>query len=102
MLFVSCVCHAFASALYSPDGKWPTSWPLFVMVLMIFTLSHWYPGTGVVLYCIDSWSLLSFLLEYVAAFLLIKLSVRRGVGWQSNCGQSCPNINLLGTQNKSL
>ena len=31
-------------------------------LFVTMSLSHWYPGSGVVLYCIDSWSLPSFLL----------------------------------------
>ena len=34
-----------------PEGKGLTSWLLFVMCIVI--LSLWYPGTGVVLDCID-------------------------------------------------
>ena len=40
----------FVDALCSPAGKGLTFWLLFVML----SLSHWYPGTGVVLDCIDS------------------------------------------------
>ena len=38
----------FIAALWSPAGKGLTSRLLFVMFLM------WYPGSGVVLDCIDS------------------------------------------------
>ena len=31
-----------------------TSWLSFVVSTMILSLSHWYPGSGVVLACIDS------------------------------------------------
>ena len=44
----------FNAALWSPEGKGPTSWLLFVMLIMSLLLSHWYPGTGVVLDCINS------------------------------------------------
>ena len=44
----------FVDALWSPAGKGLTSW-------LSFSLSHLYPGSGVVLDCIDSWSLPSFL-----------------------------------------
>ena len=50
----------FIAALWSPEGKGLTSWLLLVMFIVILLLSH--PGTGVVLDCIDFWSLLSFLL----------------------------------------
>ena len=36
-------------ALWSPAGKGLTSWLSFMM-----SFSHWYPGSGVVLDCIDS------------------------------------------------
>ena len=35
---------------------------LFVVSHCEFVTFHWYPGSGVVLDCIDSWSLHSFLL----------------------------------------
>ena len=38
MLFMSCVCHAFASVhccLWSPEGKGLTSWLLLVMFIVI-------------------------------------------------------------------
>ena len=47
MLFMSCVCHAFASvhaALWSPAGKGLTSWLSFVMfsfVFVTFPLVSW-------------------------------------------------------------
>ena len=57
--------HLFVDALWSSAGKGLTSWLLFVMFYcdnVTLSLSHWYPGSGVVLDCIDSWSLHSFLL----------------------------------------
>ena len=41
-------------ALWSPAGKGLTSWLLFVMSVVSLLLFHWYPGSGVVLDCIDS------------------------------------------------
>ena len=32
--------HLFIAALWSPEGKWPTSWLLFVMFIVILLLSH--------------------------------------------------------------
>ena len=43
MLFMSCVCHAFASvivALWSPEGKGLTSWLVFLIFIVILLLSH--------------------------------------------------------------
>ena len=45
----------FIAALWSPAGKGLTSWLLFVMSSCDFvTFPMWYPGSGVVLDCIDS------------------------------------------------
>ena len=52
----------FICALWSPVEKGLTSWLLFVMPFVSLSLSHWYPGSGVVLDCIDSWSLHPILL----------------------------------------
>ena len=41
-------------ALWSPAGKGLTSWLSFVVSAVSLSLSHWYPGSGVVLDCIDS------------------------------------------------
>ena len=58
MLFVSCVfmlSHLFIAALWSPVGKGLTSWLLFVMFNCVFShFPMWYPGSGVVLDCINS------------------------------------------------
>ena len=47
----------FICALWSPAGKGLTSWLSFVVSSVSLSLSNWYPGSGVVLDCIDSWSL---------------------------------------------
>ena len=44
----------FICALRSPAGKGLTSWLLFVVSAVSLSLSHWYPGSGMVLDCIDS------------------------------------------------
>ena len=44
----------FVCALWSPAGKGLTSWLSFVVSSVSLSLSHWYPGSGVVLDCIDS------------------------------------------------
>ena len=59
----------FIAALWSPEGKGLTSWLLFVMFIVILLLSRLYPGTGVVLDCIHSGSLLSFLLLLTCAIV---------------------------------
>ena len=44
----------FVDALWSLAGKWLTSWLSFVMSIVTLSLSHLYPGSGVVLDCIES------------------------------------------------
>ena len=39
---------------FLPAGKGMTSWLWFVVSAVSLSLSHWYPGSGVVLDCIDS------------------------------------------------
>ena len=50
-LCLLCLCaRLFICALWSPAGKGPS----FVVSIVSLSLSHWYPGSGVVLDCIDS------------------------------------------------
>ena len=55
---LSCVCYVcarlFTCALWSPAGKGLASWLSVVVSTVSLSLSHWYPGSGVVLDCIDS------------------------------------------------
>ena len=59
-VFCSVLCslflcaRMFLCALWSPVGKGLTSWLSFVVSTVSLSLSHWYPGSGVVLDCIDS------------------------------------------------
>ena len=65
--FLSCVCCAFVSVcLCVPCGHllgegWPLGSLLWCPTVSL-SLSHWYPASGVVLDCIDSWSLHPYLL----------------------------------------
>ena len=43
----------FVDALWSHFGKGLTSWLSFVMSIVTLSLSHLYPGSGVVLDCIN-------------------------------------------------
>ena len=55
VLCLLCLCaRLFICALWSPAGKRLTSWLSFVLSTVSLSLSHWYPGSGVVLDCIDS------------------------------------------------
>ena len=51
----------FVYALRLPAGKGLTSWLSCVMSNCDVVTFLWYPGSGVVLNCIDSWSSPSFL-----------------------------------------
>ena len=44
----------FIDALWSPAGKGLTSWLSLSFLFVTLSLSHWYPGSSVVLDCIDS------------------------------------------------
>ena len=63
VLCLLCLCaRLFICALWSHAGKGLTSWLSFVVSTVSLSLFHWYPGSGVVLDCIDSWSLHPYLL----------------------------------------
>ena len=63
VLCLLCLCaRLFICALWSPAGKGLASWLSFVVSTVSLSLSHWYPRSGVVLDCIDSWSLHPYLL----------------------------------------
>ena len=63
VLCLLCLCARLViCALWSPAGKGLTSWLSFVVSTVSWSLSHWYPGSDVVLDCIDSWSLHPYLL----------------------------------------
>ena len=67
VFFLYCVCYAFVRVcLYVPCGHllgkgWLLGSRLWCQTASL-SLSHWYPGSGVVLNCIDSWSLHPYLL----------------------------------------
>ena len=54
-MFLFCLVFAmfcaplFICVLWSPAGKGLTSWLSFVVSTVSLSLSHWYPGSGVVL-----------------------------------------------------
>ena len=55
IVFVMPLCLSCICALCSPAGKGLTSWLSFVVFNWVsLSLSHWYPGSGVVLDCIHS------------------------------------------------
>ena len=54
LVFAMFCARLFICALWSPAGKGLTSWLSFVVSYVSLSLSHWYPGSGMVLDCIDS------------------------------------------------
>ena len=54
MLCAMFCARLFICVLWSPAGKGLTSWLSLVVSSVSLSLSHWYPGSGVVLDCIDS------------------------------------------------
>ena len=62
LVFAMFCARLFICALWSPAGKGLTFWLSFVVSSVSLSLSHWYPGSVVVLDCIDSWSLHPYLL----------------------------------------
>ena len=69
LVFAMFCARLFICALWSPAGKGLTSWLSFVVSSVSLSLSHWYPGSGVVLDCIDSWSLHHYLLLYIQYYI---------------------------------
>ena len=63
VMFLLCFrAGLFIDALKSPAGKGLPSWLSLWCLILKLSLSHYYAGSGVVLDCIASWSLPSFLL----------------------------------------
>ena len=54
LVFAMSLCASVYMCLWSPAGKGLTTWLSFVVSSVSLSLSHWYPGSGVVLDCIDS------------------------------------------------
>ena len=54
LVFAMFCARLLICAFWSPAGKGLTSWLSFVVSSVSLSLSHWYPGSGVVLDCIDS------------------------------------------------
>ena len=57
LVFAMPLCASVCVCLVVTCWEGLTSWLSFVVSNCEFSLSHWYPGSGVVLDCIDSWSL---------------------------------------------
>ena len=76
-LFLSCVCYAFVRVcLLMPCGHllgkgWPLGSRLWCLIVDLL-LSHWYPGSGLVLDCIDSWSQIYLKLSLITYIQTLK------------------------------
>ena len=76
LVFAMFCARLFICALWSPAGKGLTSWLSFVVSSVSLSLSHWYPGSGVVLDCIDSWSLHHYLLLELECSSILDIYLR--------------------------
>ena len=86
VLCLLCLCaRLFICAMWSPAGKGLTSWLSFVVSTVSLSLSHWYPGSGMVLDCIDSWSLHPY---FQSPLVYIKLV-------QQSCGKLLAFLRLM-------
>ena len=78
---LSCVCYVFVCVcLYVLCGHllgkgWPFGSRLWCLTVSL-SLSHWYPGSGEVLDCIDSWSLHPYLLWHLPIFTVCRKKPR--------------------------
>ena len=76
ILFLSCFCYAFKHVFFMMycvhllGNGWPLGSRLWWLIVK-FSLSHWYPRSGMVLDCIDSCSLPSFLLSLLVHCCLV-------------------------------
>ena len=87
--FLSCVCYVFVHVcLYVLCGYllgkgWPLGSRLWCLTVNL-SLFHWYPGSGVVLDCIESWSLHPYLLLF-SHFSVHKLQrISKLIAWNSH------------------
>ena len=95
LFLLACVCYVFVRVcLYVLCGHllgkgWPLGSRLWCLTLSL-SLSHWYPGSGVVLVCIDSWSLHPYLLFKLMFKIVLALYYIL-----SNCKQNITSLSLL-------
>ena len=84
---LSCVCYVFVHVcLYVLCGhllgkSWPLGSRLWRLTVSL-SLSHWFPGSGVVLDCIDSWSLHPYLLLWFSPWLHVTIYFTL---WANDC-----------------
>ena len=87
MFFLSFVCYVFVCVcLYVLCGNllgkgWPLGSRLWCLTVSL-SISHWYPGSGVVLDCINSWALHPYLLLlYCLVCVMQPCGHLLGKGW---------------------
>ena len=93
--FLACVSYAFVCVcLYVPCGHLlGKGWPLgsrFWCLTVSLSLSHWYLGSGVVLDCIDSWSLHPYL------FSSWRPNLKYSIGWLIVHGFEIDRVQSIG------
>ena len=87
---LSCVCYVFVRVCLNVlcghllGKSWPFGSRLWCLTVSL-SLSHWYPGSGDVLDCIDSWSLHPYLLlleiyrlKLKQIFFIVSIYMRHG------------------------
>ena len=95
--FLSCFCYAFVRVcLFVPCGHLlgkgcPFGSRMWCLTVSL-SLSHWYPGSGVVLYCIDSWSLHPYLLQ--TDWIQIRPDILWGLFWVQTVCESYQQTTL--------
>ena len=100
---LSCVCYVFVRVcLYVLCGHllgkgWPLGSRLWCLTMSL-SLSHWYPGSGVVLDCIDSWSLHPYLLFFTLSCSLFSIENSRNYLFIATI-QICNELLFLCLQN---
>ena len=75
LVFAMFCARLFICAFWSPAGKGLTSWLSFVVSSVSLSLSHWYPGSCVVLDCIDSLSLHHYLLLLIVFTFYVNMLI---------------------------
>ena len=93
LVFAMFCARLFICALWSPAGKGLTSWLSFVVSSVSLSLSHWYPGSGVVLDCIDSWSL--------HHYLLLQSHIEPALDWSCSAAQNF-DVNAVTTEHNNF
>ena len=83
LVFAMFCVRLFICASWSPAGKGLTSWLSFVVSSVSLSLSHWYPGSGVVLDCMDSWSLQPYLLLICTTVKQLYLFICKHISFQA-------------------